>query len=61
MAKFNIKTAKPIINTINHQVLDPVRYPKVINGYEQKSRASFKFISDRIIVDLAQTMVKFKK
>lgn len=37
----NYKKLKPVLNPKNRKAKDPVRYPKVINGYENKSKRDF--------------------
>jgi hypothetical protein len=61
MEKLDIKTVKPLYNTINHKVKDPVRYPKIINPYEEKMRTSFKKVADHLLQDLTKMMVSYKK
>lgn len=39
--KIDIKNIKPILNPKDRRAKDPIRFPKVINGYEQQSKRDF--------------------
>lgn len=59
--KIDVKKIRPIFSPNDPKVLDPPRYPKVIIPYEKKMKTSFAEASNRMISQLTQKMVKFKK
>ena len=59
--KLDIKTVKPVYSKIDPQVIDPVRYPKVILPYEKQMKKSFADSSNLMISKLTQNMVEMVK
>jgi hypothetical protein len=63
MPKLNIdvKTVKPVLKPKSGKVKDPPRYPKVINGYENKMKKSLALQTNLMMGELTKKMVEFKK
>ena len=58
--KLDVKKIRPIYGPKDPQVLDPVRYPKVIKRYESQMKKSFAEASNMLISSFTQKMVEFK-
>ncbi len=56
--KIDVKKIRPVFSKIDPKVMDPVRYPKVINPYEQQMKRSFSDASNRMISQITQKMVE---
>ncbi len=52
---------KFVYKDITHQVKDPPRYPKVINGYENPMRDDYKKEIAKLVGNLTKTMIEFVK
>lgn len=57
VAGIDIKTVKPIIKRERGGVKDPVRFPDVINGYENESKRVFNEELNLMFADVVKKMV----
>lgn len=62
MAKnIEYKNLKPILKKKNPQVKDPVRFPNVINSFENQSKRDFASSLELELKQLHKTMLEFTK
>lgn len=61
MKNIDVKSIKPVLKPKSGKVKDPPRYPKVINGYENKMKRSFALQANLMLSDITKQMVDFKK
>lgn len=57
MAGIDIKTVRPIVKKERAGVKDPVRFPDVINGYENESKRIFNEELNLLFADVVKKMV----
>lgn len=57
MAGIDIKTVRPIVKKERTGVKDPVRFPDVINGYENESKRIFNEELNLLFADVVKKMV----
>lgn len=57
MAGIDIKTVKPVVKKERAGVKDPVRFPDVINGYENESKRIFNEELNLLFADVVKKMV----
>lgn len=57
----DIKTVKPIVKKESAGVKDPVRFPDVINGYENESKRLFNEELNILFADIVKKMVDIIK
>lgn len=53
----DIKTVKPVVKKEKAGVKDPVRFPDVINGYENESKRLFNEELNLLFADVVKKMV----
>lgn len=53
----DIKTVKPVVKKERAGVKDPVRFPNVINGYENESKRVFNEELNLMFADVVKKMV----
>lgn len=53
----DIKTVKPVVKKERAGVKDPVRFPDVINGYENESKKIFNEELNLLFADVVKKMV----
>lgn len=53
------KTVRPVFN--QGKVKDPVRFPKVVNGYEDEAKNIYNNIQNSMFEELVKEMVKIQK
>lgn len=53
----DIKTVKPVVKKERAGVKDPVRFPDVINGYENESKRIFNEELNLLFADVVKKMV----
>lgn len=53
----DIKTVKPVVKKERTGVKDPVRFPDVINGYENESKRIFNEELNLLFADVVKKMV----
>lgn len=53
----DIKTVKPVVKKERAGVKDPVRFPDVINGYENESKRLFNEELNLLFADVVKKMV----
>ena len=61
MSGIDIKTVKPIVKKESAGVKDPVRFPDVINGYENESKRLFNEELNILFADIVKKMVDIIK
>lgn len=61
MAGIDIKTVRPIVKKERAGVKDPVRFPDVINGYENESKRLFNEELNLLFADVVKKMVSIIK
>lgn len=54
----DIKTLRPA--KIHHEVKDPVRYPKVVNGYEDQMKEIYRDLQQDMFVEVVKKMVEIQ-
>ena len=52
---------KPILKPKNPKVIDPPRYPNVINGFENQAKRNFALTLQKSINEISKFMVESKK
>lgn len=57
MSGIDIKTVKPVVKKERAGVKDPVRFPDVINGYENESKRIFNEELNLLFADVVKKMV----
>lgn len=57
----DIKTVKPVVKKERAGVKDPVRFPDVINGYENESKRIFNEELNLLFADVVKKMVSVIK
>jgi hypothetical protein len=57
----DIKTVKPVVKKERAGVKDPVRFPNVINGYENESKRLFNDELNLLFADVVKKMVNIIK
>ena len=57
----DIKTVKPVVKKERAGVKDPVRFPDVINGYENESKRLFSEELNLLFADVVKKMVNIIK
>lgn len=57
VAGIDIKTVRPIVKKERAGVKDPVRFPDVINGYENESKRIFNEELNLLFADVVKKMV----
>lgn len=57
MSGIDIKTVRPIVKKGRAGVKDPVRFPNVINGYENESKRLFNDELNLLFADVVKKMV----
>lgn len=57
VAGIDIKTVRPIVKKKRTGVKDPVRFPDVINGYENESKRIFNEELNLLFADVVKKMV----
>lgn len=57
MSGIDIKTVKPVVKKERAGVKDPVRFPDVINGYENESKRLFNEELNLLFADVVKKMV----
>lgn len=57
----DIKTVKPVVKKERAGVKDPVRFPDVINGYENESKRLFNEELNLLFADVVKKMVSIIK
>lgn len=57
----DIKTVRPIVKKERTGVKDPVRFPDVINGYENESKRLFNEELNLLFADVVKKMVSIIK
>ena len=57
VAGIDIKTVRPIVKKERTGVKDPVRFPDVINGYENESKRIFNEELNLLFADVVKKMV----
>ena len=57
----DIKTVRPIVKKERTGVKDPVRFPNVINGYENESKKLFNEELNFLFADIVKKMVNIIK
>ena len=57
----DIKTVKPVVKKERAGVKDPVRFPDVINGYENESKRIFNEELNLLFADVVKKMVSIIK
>lgn len=53
----DIKTVRPVVKKERAGVKDPVRFPNVINGYENESKRLFNEELNLLFADVVKKMV----
>lgn len=53
----DIKTVRPVVKKERAGVKDPVRFPNVINGYENESKRLFNDELNLLFADVVKKMV----
>lgn len=61
VAGIDIKTVRPIVKKERTGVKDPVRFPDVINGYENETKRMFNENLNLLFGDLVKKMVEMAK
>lgn len=61
VAGIDIKTVRPIVKKERTGVKDPVRFPDVINGYENESKRLFNEELNLLFADVVKKMVSIIK
>ena len=61
MSGIDIKTARPVVKKERAGVKDPVRFPDVINGYENESKRIFNEELNLLFADVVKKMVSVIK
>ena len=61
MSGIDIKTVKPVVKKERVGVKDPVRFPDVINGYENESKRIFNEELNLLFADVVKKMVSVIK
>lgn len=61
MSGIDIKTVKPVVKKERAGVKDPVRFPDVINGYENESKRLFNEELNLLFADVVKKMVSIIK
>jgi hypothetical protein len=61
VAGIDIKTVRPIVKKERAGVKDPVRFPDVINGYENESKRLFNEELNLLFADVVKKMVSIIK
>lgn len=61
MAGIDIKTVRPVVKKERTGVKDPVRFPDVINGYENESKRLFNEELNLLFADVVKKMVSIIK
>lgn len=61
MSGIDIKTVKPVVKKERAGVKDPVRFPDVINGYENESKRIFNEELNLLFADVVKKMVSVIK
>lgn len=61
VAGIDIKTVRPIVRKERTGVKDPVRFPDVINGYENETKRMFNENLNLLFGDLVKKMVEMVK
>lgn len=56
-----INSSKLNFTPLVHKVKDPVRYPAVINHYEDLAKSFFRDNLNAVVVEIVKTMVDLKK
>lgn len=57
MSGIDIKTVRPVVKKERAGVKDPVRFPDVINGYENESKRIFNEELNLLFADVVKKMV----
>lgn len=57
MSGIDIKTVKPVVKKERAGVKDPVRFPDVINGYENESKRLFNEELNLLFADVVKKIV----
>lgn len=57
MSGIDIKTVKPVVKKERAGAKDPVRFPDVINGYENESKRIFNEELNLLFADVVKKMV----
>ncbi len=57
----DIKTVRPVVKKERTGVKDPVRFPDVINGYENESKRLFNEELNLLFADVVKKMVSIIK
>lgn len=57
MSGIDIKTVRPVVKKERAGVKDPVRFPDVINGYENESKRLFNEELNLLFADVVKKMV----
>lgn len=57
MSGIDIKTVRPVVRKERAGVKDPVRFPDVINGYENESKRIFNEELNLLFADVVKKMV----
>ena len=57
----DIKTVRPVVKKERAGVKDPVRFPNVINGYENESKKLFNEELNLLFADVVKKMVSIIK
>lgn len=55
------KKLKPILKPKNPKVIDPPRYPNIINGFENQTKRNFTLILQKSVNEVFKYMVEQKK
>lgn len=61
MSIINESKLKPILKPKNPKVIDPPRYPNVINGFESQAKKNFASTLHKSINEVSKFMVESKK
>lgn len=61
VAGIDIKTVRPVVKKERTGVKDPVRFPDVINGYENESKRLFNEELNLLFADVVKKMVSIIK
>lgn len=57
MSGIDIRTVRPVVKKERAGVKDPVRFPDVINGYENESKRIFNEELNLLFADVVKKMV----
>lgn len=57
VSEIDIKTVRPVVKKEKAGVKDPVRFPDVINGYENESKRIFNEELNLLFADVVKKMV----